>query len=78
MNLPSLYEITSNDKLLNSLGLAIAEARMVRSLIRARESSRQFGREGDDLERLTRLNREIAYLETELGEVRSKTARALD
>ena len=78
MNLSSLYEITSNDKLLTSLGLAVAEARMIRSLLKARESSLQADRNSNQVERLTHLNREIDYLEAKLIEIKSKANRALD
>jgi hypothetical protein len=78
MNQPSLYEITSNENLVTSLGLAVAEARMLRSLLKARESSVKTDRESGRLERLVHLNREIDYLEAKLLEVKSKTARALD
>ena len=78
MNLSSLYEITSNDKLLTSLGLAVAEARMLRSLLKARESSLQADRNSNQVERLTHLNREIDYLEAKLIEIKSKANRALD
>ena len=77
MNLSSLYEITSNDKLLVSLGLAIAEAKMLRSLLKARESSIKTDREDGKLERLVQLDREIDYLEAKLKEVRSKSNRSL-
>jgi hypothetical protein len=77
MNLSSLYEITSNDKLLNSLGLAVAEAKMVRSLLKARESSLQADRNSNQVERLTQLDREIDYLEAKLIEISSKTNRSL-
>lgn len=78
MNLSSLYEITSNDKLLNSLGLAVAEAKMLRSLLKARESSIKADRSSGQLERLVHLNREIDYLEAKLLEVKSKINRSLD
>jgi len=78
MNLSSLYEITSNDKLLNSLGLAVAEAKMVKSLISARETSIKTDRDNGQLDRLVHLNREIDYLEAKLTEVRSKVNRALE
>ena len=77
MNLSSLYEITSNDKLLNSLGLAIAEAKMLRSLLKARKSSIKAARESGQLERLVSLDREIDYLEAKLKEVQSRTNRSL-
>jgi hypothetical protein len=78
MNLSSLHETTSNENLVTSLGLAVAEARMLRSLLKARESSVKTDRESGRLERLVHLNREIDYLEAKLLEVKSKTARALD
>lgn len=78
MNLSSLHETTSNENLVTSLGLAVAEARMLRSLLKARESSVKADRESGRLQRLVHLNREIDYLEAKLLEVKSKTARALD
>lgn len=77
MNLSSLYEITSNDKLLTSLGLAVAEAKMIRSLLKARESSLKGDRNSNQAERLTHLNREIDYLEAKLIEIKSKANRSL-
>ena len=77
MNLTSLYEITSNDKLQVSLGLAVAEARMLRSLLKARESSIKADRENGRLERLAQLDREIDYLEAKIKEIRSKSNRSL-
>ena len=77
MNLSSLYEITSNDKLLTSLGLAIAEAKMLRSALKARESSLVAARQDGRLERLENLDREIDYLEAKVKEVRSKVNRSL-
>lgn len=78
MNLSSLYEITSNDKLLASLGLAVAEAKMIRSLLKARDASAKAGRNGNQVKRLTDLNREIDYLEAKLIAIKSKTNRSLD
>ncbi|MCP4387475.1 MAG: hypothetical protein GY802_04205 [Gammaproteobacteria bacterium] len=77
MNLSSLYEITSNDKLLTSLGLAVAEAKMLRSLLKARESAVKADRGSGQLERMIHLNREIDYLEAKLLQVKSKATRAL-
>ena len=77
MNLTSLYEITSNDKLQVSLGLAIAEARMLPSLLKARESSIKVDREDGSLDRLAQLDREIDYLEAKIKEIHSKTNRSL-
>ncbi len=78
MNIPALYEITSNDKLLNSLGLAIAEAKMTRSLLRAEETSYYTARDNGRLEKLQHLDREIDYLEAKLIEVRSKVNRGVE
>ena len=75
MNLSTLYEITSNDRLMNSLGLAVAEAKLVRTLIRDRKTSLQTDRDNGHLQRLMRLNREIDYLEAKLKEVESKSNR---
>ena len=77
MNLSSLYEITPNDKLQTSLGLAIAEAKMLRSLLKARESSILASREDGKLERLMQLNREIDYLQAKINEVKSRSNRSL-
>ena len=76
MNITTRYEITSNDKLLNSLGLAIAEAQMTRSLLRAEETSYFTARDNGRLEKLQHLDREIDYLEAKLIEVKSKLNRA--
>jgi len=78
MNLSSLYEITSNDKLLTSLGLAVAEAKMIRSLLKARDTSAIADSDGNRVKRLTDLNREIDYLEAKLIAIKSKTNRSLD
>lgn len=78
MNLSPPNEIISNDKLLTSLGLAVAEARMLRSLLKARESSIVTDRNSGKFDRLLHLNREIDYLEAKMLEVKSKANRALD
>lgn len=77
MNLSSLNEITSNDKLLTSLGLAITEAEMLKSLLKARQSSIKVDRETGQLRRLAQLNHEIDYLEAKLKEVKSRSNRSL-
>ena len=78
MNISTLYEISSNDKLLTGLGLAVAEAKMVRSLLRSRETSILTERDNGNLDRLVHLNREIDYLEAKLVEVKSKANRSLE
>ena len=78
MNISTLYEITSDDKLLNSLGLAIAEARMTRSLLRSEQTSNYTARHNGHLEKLEHLDKEIEYLEAKLVAVRSKINREPD
>lgn len=68
MNIPTLEEIASTDKLRASLGLAIAEARMVRSLLKKKAPAVDT----DDVQKLGELDREIDYLETTLFELKSK------
>ncbi len=75
MNISELYEITSDDKLLNSLGIAIAEARMTRSLLRAEQTSVVTARSNGHLDKLTHLDKEIDYLEAKLIAVRSRLNR---
>ncbi len=72
MNISTLYEITSNDKLLTSLGLAVAEARMVRSLVRSRKPCELPDPKAGRHEWLTHLDREIDYLEEKMVEVKSR------
>ena len=69
MNISTLCEITSNDKLMTSLGLAIAEARMVRSLVSKRETPIARSR-ADGRDWIEQLDREIDYLEAKLQEIR--------
>ena len=75
MNISTLYEITSDDQMLTSLGLAIAEAKMTRSLVRSKV--RSFRRFDNDpyAKRLMHLDYEIDYLEAKLSAVRSKANR---
>ena len=75
MNISTLYEISSNDKLLTSLGLAVAEAKFVRSLLRSKSLSNLTNKESGHVKRLDDLNREIDYLEAKLLEVQSKANR---
>ena len=70
MNIPTLEEIASTDKLRSSLGLAIAEARMARSLLKRRNPAADLEREM----KLAELEREIDQLETTLFELKSKDA----
>ena len=71
MNIPALEEIASTDRLRASLGLAIAEARMARSLLKRRNPAADLERE----KQLTELERQIDHLETTLFELKSKNAK---
>ena len=75
MNLATPYEIISDDKLLKSLGLAIAEATLTRSLLRAQKTSAFTARHNGRLEKLQHLDREIDYLEAKCVALRSRANR---
>ena len=75
MPISSLYEITSNEKLLKCFNLAIAEARMTHSLLRAEQTSVVTARHNGHLEKLTNLGKEIDYLEAKLVAIKSKIKR---
>jgi len=68
MNVATLYEITSQDKLLVSLKLAIDEANKVRMQIKQNKSDQKLVH----VKKLVNLEREIEYLETTLYEIQSK------
>ena len=68
MNIPTLEEIASTDKMRASLGLAIAEARMARSLLKRRNPLADLERQ----QKLAELDREIDHLETTLFELKSR------
>ena len=72
MNDPSEIEPVSTEQLLNCLGLAIDEAKLLRSLIESRELAARLKQENPFSDRLVYLNREITYLEKKLAEVRRK------
>ena len=68
----SEIEPVSTEHLLNCLGLAIDEAKLLRSLIESRDLATRLKQENPFSDRLVYLNREIAYLEKKLAEVRRK------
>ena len=68
-------EPVSTEHLLNCLGLAIDEAKLVRSLIQLKDIVRVLKEKKPFSERLIYLNKEIQHLETKLIEVRSKANR---
>ena len=65
-------EPTSTDRLLTCLGLAIDEAKLVRSIIESRDLAHKLKTEKLLPERLAYIDREIEYLEAKLAEVREK------
>ena len=73
MNITKLFEIASKDKRLNTLGLAIAEARMTRSLL----LKKQKEQDPADLERLNELEKKIDEMESTLFEIESEDSRTL-
>ena len=68
MNITKLYEIASKDKRLNNLGLAIAEAKMTRTLLRKKSAKRT----PVDQEKLAELEQQIDEMETTLFELESE------
>ena len=68
-------ELTSTEQLLTDLGLAIDEAKLVRSMIKSQDLARKLKEENPFSERLIYLNKEIRYMEARLIEIRSKTNR---
>ena len=71
MNITKLFEIASRDKRLNTLGLAIAEARMTRSLL----CKKQQEQDPADLQRLIELDKKIDEMESTLFEIESGADR---
>lgn len=68
MNLLHLDETASREKLRTALNLALAEARMVRELIRQRQTPRNL----EEIKKLVNVERELDYLETTLFELNSR------
>lgn len=79
MNETLEIEPVSTEHLLTCLGLAIDEAKLLRSLIESRDLASKLKQENPFSDRLVYLNREITYLEKKLAEVRreadAKTAK---
>ena len=65
-------ELTSTDRLLTCLGLAIDEAKLVRSIIESKDMAHKLKNEKPLSKKLCQLNREIEYLEVKLAKVRSR------
>ena len=64
-------DAVSTDRLLNCLGLAIDEAKLVRSIIESKDRAYQLKKDNPFSDRLIFINREITYLEKKLAQVRS-------
>jgi len=71
MTLSTHEDIVSTDRLRSGLGLAIAEARMVKSLLQRKNLAPSL----EQVKQLVNLEREIDYLETTLFELESKDSQ---
>ena len=65
-------EPASTEHLLACLGLAIDEAKLVRSIIKSKDMAYKLKTKNPFSQRLVNLNREIAHLETDLVKFRSE------
>jgi len=68
-------ELSSKDRLLTCLGLAIDEAKLVRSLIEYKDKAGMLEENDPFSRQLIYLNREINYLEVKLTQVRRMASR---
>jgi hypothetical protein len=75
LNSSTQIEPASTDHPLTCLGLAIDEARLVRSLIKSKDTAFKLKEEDPFSDRLLFLNIEIPYLEAKLIQVRSRAYR---
>ena len=76
MNVSLQIEPTSTNRLLTCLGLAIDEAKLVRSIIESKDLAHKLKNEKPLSEKLRRLNMEIEYLEAKLAKVRSRANKS--
>jgi hypothetical protein len=63
-------ELPSTEQLLTDLGLAIDEAKLVRSLIKSQDLARKLKEENPFSERLIYMNKEVRYMEDKLIKLR--------
>lgn len=70
MNVSPQIEPVSTERLLSCLGLAIDEAKLVRSIIKSKDMAYKLKAEKPLSKRLTHIDREISYLKAKLEEVR--------
>jgi hypothetical protein len=75
MNLHPQIEPASTGRLLTCLGLAIDEAKRVRSIIKSKDSAAELELEKPAPRKLILLNREIELLEAKLDKIRSQASR---
>ena len=68
-------ELASKDRLLTCLGLAIDEAKLVKSLIESKDRAGRLKQNDPFSRQLVYLNREINYLEVKLTQVRRAASR---
>ena len=71
MNTSPQIELTSKDRLLTSMRLAIDETKLIRSIRNFRDLARQLKTDDPFSLELKQLNKEIADLEARLKQVRS-------
>ncbi len=71
MNTSPQIELTSKDRLLTSMRLAIDETKLIRSIRNFRDMARQLKADDPFSLELKHLNREITDLEARLKQVRS-------
>jgi hypothetical protein len=64
-------ELTSKDRLLTSMRLAIDETKLIRSINKNKDTARSLKTENPFSQRLKHLNQEITKLEAELIQVRT-------
>jgi hypothetical protein len=76
MNVSPQIEPTSTNRLLTCLGLAIDEAKLVRSIIESKDLAHKLKNGKPLSEKLRRLNREIEYLEVKLAKVKSRANKS--
>ncbi len=68
-------EPVSTEHLLKCMGHAIDEAKYLRQLIHAKDAAAAIKQEKPFSDRLIHLNREIAYLESRLEDIRSDAGK---
>ena len=78
MNLHPQIEPVSTEHLLTCLGLAIDEAKLVRSVIKSKDYATKLETEKPTPRKLILLNRKIELLETKLDKIRGQAKQTPD